>query len=316
MLPQNNTTTDSNPNQLSALRQVTATEPPPTTKIRIATANGSNVISVLSDYGADISAAGPQLLTLLDEHPLNLLPSLVSPHTAAGHKMTPIGKLPTILSLQGRQHHEEMISWKAAQDKTACQLCQDHLPSNPKEPIVSKPKPLRPFQEVAVDFCTYGGKQFLIIVDCYTDWPDIIPMGTNTATHHLITALHSIFCRTAIPDILWSDGGLQFSAKAFQMFATQWGFTHQKSSPRYPQSSGKVEATVKSMKKILAASWNNRQLNDNKLCRALPQYHNTPSRKDGLSPAQNLYGHPIQDTLPAHRRSFSPDWQRSSQEVD
>ena len=25
---------------------------------------------------------------------------------------------------------------------TACQLCQDHLPSNPKEPIVSKPKPL------------------------------------------------------------------------------------------------------------------------------------------------------------------------------
>ena len=23
---------------------------------------------------------------------------------------------------------------------TACQLCQDHLPSNPKEPIVSKPK--------------------------------------------------------------------------------------------------------------------------------------------------------------------------------
>ena len=103
---------------------------------------------------------------------------------------------------------------------TACQLCQYHLPSNPKEPIVSKPKPLRPFQEVAVDFCTYGGKQFLIIVDCYTDWPDIIPMGTNTTTHHLITALCSIFCRTAIPDILWSDGGPQFTAKAFQMFAT------------------------------------------------------------------------------------------------
>ena len=199
---------------------------------------------------------------------------------------------------------------------TACQLCQDHLPSNPKEPIVSKPKPLRPFQEVAVDFCTYGGKQFLNIVDCYTDWPDIIPMGTNTTTHHLITALRSIFCRTAIPDILWSDGGPQFTAKAFQMFATQWGFTHQKSSPRYPQSNGKVEATVKSMKKILAASWNNRQLNDNKLCRALLQYHNTPSRKDGLSPAQKLYGHPVQDTLPAHRRSFSPDWQHSSQEVD
>ena len=199
---------------------------------------------------------------------------------------------------------------------TACQLCQDHLPSNPREPIVSKPRPLCPFQEVAVDFCTYGGKQFLIIVDCYTDWPDIIPMGTNTSTPQLITALRSAFCRTAIPDVLWSDGGPQFTAKAFQTFATQWGFTHQTSSPTYPQNNGKVEATVKSMKKILAASWNHCQLNDNRLCRALLQYRNTPSRQDGLSPAQKLYGHPIQDTLPAHRRSFSPEWLRSLQEAD
>ena len=33
---------------------------------------------------------------------------------------------------------------------TACQLCQDHLPSNPKEPIASKPKPLRRSQLISV----------------------------------------------------------------------------------------------------------------------------------------------------------------------
>ena len=123
MPQQNNTITDPTSNQLAALRQVTTAEPAPTIKIRITTTNGSTVISVLPDSGADISAAGPQLLTLLDEHPLNLLPSLVSPHTASGHKMTPIGKLPTTLSLQDRQHCEDMhifqevsgvmISWKA-----------------------------------------------------------------------------------------------------------------------------------------------------------------------------------------------------------
>ena len=199
---------------------------------------------------------------------------------------------------------------------TACQFCQDHLPSNPKEPIVSKPKPLRPFQEVAADFAAYGGKQFLIIVDCYSDWPDVIPMGSNTTTRHLVSALRSTFCRTAIPDILWSDGGPQFTAKEFNTFAAQWGFTHKMSSPRYPQSNGKAEATVKSMKRVLAASWDHRQLNDNRLCRALLQYRNTPSRRDGLSPAQKLYGHPVQDSLPAHRRSFAPEWQRSSQEAD
>ena len=34
------------------------------------------------------------------------------------------------------------------------------------------------------------------------------------------------------------------------------------------------------------------------------------------SPAQNLFGHPVQDILPAHRRSFSPELQQKSQEVE
>ena len=29
-----------------------------------------------------------------------------------------------------------------------------------------------------------------------------------------------------------------------------------------------------------------------------------------MSPAQKLYGRPVQDSLPAHRRSFAPEWQR------
>ena len=37
---------------------------------------------------------------------------------------------------------------------------------------------------------------------------------------------------------------------------------------------------------------------------------NTPSRKDALSPAQKLFGHPVQDILPAHHRTFLPEWQR------
>jgi len=60
------------------------------------------------------------------------------------------------------------------------------------------------------------------------------------------------------------------------------------------------------MKKIIRAAWTGRTLNEDKLCRALLQYRNAPSRKDGLSPAQKLYSHPIQDTLPAHHTSFAP----------
>ena len=122
-------------------------------------------------------------------------------------------------------------------------------------------------------------------------------------------AIHQSFCHTAVPDIVWSDGGPQFTSKLFADFATRWGFQHRVSSPRYPQSNGKVEATVKSMKKLLHTSWTGRSLDHEKLCRALLQYRNTPSRKDGLSPAQKLFGHPVQDILPAHHHSFLPEWQ-------
>ena len=60
-------------------------------------------------------------------------------------------------------------------------------------------------------------------------------------------------------NVLQSDGGPQFISKCFQDFSRQWGFTHQASSPYYPQSNGEIEATVKckvndkgSFKEILA----------------------------------------------------------------
>ena len=70
------------------------------------------------------------------------------------------------------------------------------------------------------------------------------------------------------------------------------------------------------MKKLISAAWTGHSVNWDQLSHALLQYRNTPCRKDGLSSAQKLFGHPAQDTLPTHRRSFAPEWQRSSQEAD
>ena len=78
---------DTQLSQLSTIRQVTATEPAPTVSIRISSTNGSCETQALPDSGANISAAGPQLLHSLSEHALNLLPSKITPHTTNGHKM-------------------------------------------------------------------------------------------------------------------------------------------------------------------------------------------------------------------------------------
>ena len=105
----------------------------------------------------------------------------------------------------------------------ACQQCQDHLPSNPKEPIIQKPKPDRPFQEIAIDLCSHAGRTYLIIVDCFTDWPAIISLDHGTTSAQVIIAIRQSFCHTAIPDIVWSHGGLQFTSKIFR-FCYPLGF--------------------------------------------------------------------------------------------
>ena len=58
----------------------------------------------------------------------------------------------------------------------------------------------------------------------------------------------------------------------------------------------------------MAGSW----ILTSRVCRALLQYCNTPSRKDGMSPAQKLSSSSIQDTRPTHGKSFALEWQHST----
>ena len=223
--------------------------------------------------------------------------------------------------LRTKQRAQLIVYWPGMDNEIdnlilGCKMCQDSLPSHPPEPITQKPRPTRPFQEIAVDFCSYAGRDFLVLVDTCTDWPDIVFMGSNTTTPRLVTALKKEFCRSGVPDVLWSDQGPQFTSKLFHDFTTEWGIKHVTSTPTYPQSNGKAEATVKSMKKLIQGSWTGSSVDEAKLARGMLQYRNTPSRRDGLSPAQKLFGHPIQDTLPAHRRAFAPEWQRSAEVAD
>ena len=90
----------------------------------------------------------------------------------------------------------------------SCKHCQERLPPLSKEPILLKPKPTRPFQEIALGFCTHTAHEFLIVVDCFSDWPEIINMGTNTAYSlpssrpSAAQALQISFGQTEVPNLL------------------------------------------------------------------------------------------------------------------
>ena len=79
-------------------------------------------------------------------------------------------------------------------------------------------------------------------------------MGKNTTAAHLTSVLLGVFSHYGAPDIISSDQGPQFTSQTFQSFAKEWWFRHATSSPTYPQSNGKAESVVKSMKKIIRGS--------------------------------------------------------------
>ena len=86
--------------------------------------SGTREVEVLPDSGADISAAGQEVLRILDQHVENLLQSNNSPRAVNGSCITHIGKLPVRIQLQERSYNDDLhiypdvsgalILWKAA----------------------------------------------------------------------------------------------------------------------------------------------------------------------------------------------------------
>ena len=102
---------------------------------------------------------------------------------------------------------------------TACKACQDELLSLGQEPMCVRKPTSRPFQELAIDFAYANGQKFLIMIDCFTDWPSIQLMRHNTTAY---AVMRKYFTRTAVRDVLWSDGGPQLVSLKFKTFLREW----------------------------------------------------------------------------------------------
>ena len=95
-----------------------------------------------------------------------------------------------------------------------------------------------------------------------------------------------------------TDNGPQFAATEFAAFANKWGFQHVISSSRYPQSNGRPENAVKTVKWLLPKCSETGQSE----FWALLDWRNTPTEGLGSSPAQRFFGRcrtqlPMTETL-------------------
>ena len=78
-----------------------------------------------------------------------------------------------------------------------------------------------------IDFCgPFRNHMYLIVVDAYSKWPEVIRMSSSTSTSETIKVLLSLFARHGLPDKLVSDNGPQFTSDEFKEFMLNCGILH------------------------------------------------------------------------------------------
>ena len=175
---------------------------------------------------------------------------------------------------------ETSIFWpgisKAIRDKrNSCQECDRMAPSQPSAPPTATERPVYPFQCICADFFTYKGKNYLVIVDRYSNWP-IVDRASDGAKG-LIDCLRHCFTTYGIPDELASDGGPEFTATSTKSFLRSWGVQHRLSSTAFPHSNCRAEIGVKTAKRMLTENTGPYgELDTDRFQRAMLQYRNTP----------------------------------------
>ena len=128
-------------------------------------------------------------------------------------------------------------------------------------------------------------------MDYYSLWPEVYQLHRITSTD-VITVMKDIFSRHGIPGELVSDNGTQYKSHLFRKFITASGIHHITLSPRYPESNGLAEATVKMTKAMIRKQVETKQ----DITEGLLIIQNTPLQC-GYSPAQYLMGRRLRDNL-------------------
>ena len=135
-----------------------------------------------------------------------------------------------------------------------CNPCQRMSPvlKSPVQDLVSISSPW-PFAQWGIDIvgplptAPAQKKLLLVATDYFNKWieaEDFSSIKDRDVTQFI---WRNIVCRFGIPRSIVSDNGLQFDSRVYWEFFQELKITNLYSTPRYPQSNGKVEASNKTL---------------------------------------------------------------------
>ncbi|UYV77328.1 K02A2.6-like [Cordylochernes scorpioides] len=155
-----------------------------------------------------------------------------------------------------------------------CSICQQTSKANLKEPMLPHQAPDYPWQKVGIDIFQIESVRYLLIVDCFSKYPEIYQLQDLT-TDTIIRKLKRTFSNFGIPETPWSSRTLL--------------------------GNGMEERTVQTLKKLIKRCREERT--DPYL--ALLNLRNTP-HNNLPSPAQILMSRKLRSKIPSKTSQFVP----------
>ena len=126
-------------------------------------------------------------------------------------------------------------------------MCIKYQNNQQREPIISHDILNERFLKVGMDILTFKGKDYLVVVDYYSKYPESLPLPDKTAST-VVEQCENVFARYGIPVENVCDN-MPFLSNEFLIFANMWGMKTTTSSSTYSQSNDQAERCVQTTKK-------------------------------------------------------------------
>ena len=107
--------------------------------------------------------------------------------------------------------------------QTMPHLCEIY--TSCQKPMHSSELPKYPWQKVATDHFELNKQSYLLVVDYYSRYPEVIKLNSTTSAS-IVSAMKTIFSRHGIPQTVISDNGLQYDSSEMKIFSSTYGFKH------------------------------------------------------------------------------------------
>lgn len=170
-----------------------------------------------------------------------------------------------------------------------CKMCCLMQKNPTKVPIHAWEYPKEPWSRIHIDYAgPFMNQYFLIVVDAYTKWLEVVPTTSITATA-TINILKKIYTTFGLPITQVSDNGRQFRSEEMQIFLKENGIQAKFTAPYHPSTNGQAERYVQTLKNKLKSMANEEGSLQDKLQRFLMMYRKTPNSTTGISPAEMMY---------------------------